>query len=382
MKNFMKLFLLVGLMVIVHQNGVRIGRTLEEKEVGAENSKCNADFRIMQEEEGDTLNEKIGGTVDEIEGRQKDTKEKREPVEYRYMSDLGGPEGFLDGENTIFWKDYYRDYKTILRKSVEYHIPICLQDSLQDYFSLRDPNEDTWFPKDIYCMFYDERTIEMTEEELEILFLQNGYELSSCKGKCRDYYVRFLQYRGKDSYYIYPEHIIMQTWNDRYIYVQEITGPMERKVMDFICVDDRENPLAIVHSSSMTRDRVSEEELSFWEFNGNFWSLVPMELEVDYTEAVLLEDLKPGKEADFNPVYYPDGIVFGASGQYDPIYLSEGKVTYKPEDGNIRYMTLGKLEEIEKNKSFQLIMVEKDLYWPAEPVGGGFVKFEIKPPTE
>lgn len=40
------------LMGIVHQNGVRIGRTLEEKEVDAENSKCNADFGIMQEAEG------------------------------------------------------------------------------------------------------------------------------------------------------------------------------------------------------------------------------------------------------------------------------------------------------------------------------------------
>ena len=107
--------------------------------------------------------------------------------------------------------------------------------------------------------------------------------------------------------------------------------------------------------------------------------MVPIELEVDYTEAVMLEVLKPGKEADFSPVYYPDGIVFRVSEQYDPIYMPEGEVTYKLEDGNIRYMILGRMEEIEKNKSFKLIMVEKSLYWPAE---GGYVKLEIKPLAE
>lgn len=172
----------------------------------------------------------------------------------------------------------------------------------------------------------------------------------------------------------------MQTWNDRHIYVQEITGPMQRKVMDFISVDDRERPWIIVYSTSMTRNYVLEDELSFWKFNGNFWSLRPMELEVDYTEAALVEETKPGKEADFSPVYYPDGIVFGVSAQYNPIYLPEGKATYKPEDGVIQYMTLGKMEEIEKNKSFKLIMVEKSLCWPVEVEN--YVKFEIKPPTE
>ncbi len=68
------------------------------------------------------------------------------------------------------------------------------------------------------------------------------------------------------------------------------------------------------------------------------------------------------------------------SAQYDPIYLPEGKATYKPEDGVIKYMTLGKMEEIEKNKSFKLIMVEKSLCWPVEVEN--YVKFEIKPPTE
>ena len=362
MKKTIMIFLLTGLLIFVYQNGAKDNKYLKEK--------------------NDKSNEKICVAADKNEETQESTKKKRQPVEYRYMRDLGGPEGFLDGENTIFWKDYYKNSKTFLRRGVEYHIPICLQDSLQEYFSIRNPNEETWFSKDIYCMFYDDRTIEMAEEELEILFLQNGYELSSCKGKCGDYHVRFLQYRKKDSYFIYPEHIIMQTWNDSYIYVQEITGPMERKVMDFISVDDREKPLIIVHSSGMTRENVSEEELSFWEFNGNFWSLVPMELEVDYMEAVLLEELKPGKEADFNPVYYPDGIVFRVSRQFNPYYMPEGEVTYKLEDGEIRYMVLGEMEEIEKNKSFKLIMVEKDLYWSVEPVKGGFVKFMIKSPKE
>lgn len=379
-KKSIMIILLAGLLIFVYQNGDRNGKPF--KEINEKNNEWNVDSVMLEETENDKPNEKVCGIAEDIEEKWNGTKGKRQPVEYRYMGDLGGPEGFLDGENTIFWKDYYKDLKTYLKKDIEYHIPICLQDSLQDYFLIGDPNEETWFPKDIYCMFYDDRTIEMTEEELEILFLQNGYELSSCRGECGGYQVKFLQYRKKDSYILYPEHIIMQTWNDQYIYVQDITGPMQRKIMDFIGVDDRDNLLIIVYSTSMTRDYVMEEELSFWEFNGNYWSLVPMELEVDYTEAVLFEELKPGKEEDFNPVYYPDGIVFRVSGQYNPYYMPEGEVTYKLEDGEIRYMTLGKLEEIEKNKSFKLIMVEKNLYWPAEPVRGGFVKFEIKPSTE
>ncbi len=294
--------------------------------------------------------------------------ETRKPVQYKYMADLLGPRGFLDEENTIFWQDFYDSYSIGLERDVEYHIPICIQDSLEDYFTLRDSNERLWHPKDIYCMFYDNRTIEMEEEELEMLFLQNGYELSICQGECKDYQVRFLQYRQKDSHLLYPERIIMQTWDDWHIYVQEITGPMQRKVMDLISVDDRENPIIIVHTTSLTRDYVSEEELSFWEFNGNFWSLVPMELEIKYTEYVLGRNPEPGNMEDLNLIRYPDGIAF--------------RTVVQPSNagGGIFYLQADQMEEIEKNRSFQFTMFQKsldviDLVVPNEM---GYIRFEIR----
>lgn len=339
MKKIVSIFLLAGLLIIEYRTGIGLNKTLLEENV-------------------------IESEMSEVQDEPEIT---RQPVEYRYMEYLG-PRGFLDGEDTIFWQDFYDSYSIGLLRGVEYHIPICIQDSLQDYFSLRNPDEMPWAPKDIYCMFYDNRTIEMEEEELEILFLQNGYELSICQGECKGYQVRFLQYRQKDSHLLYPEHIIMQTWDDWYIYVQEITGPMQRKVMDFISVDDRERPLIIVHTTSITRDYVSEEELSFWEFNGNFWSLVPVELEIEYTEYVLGREPELGKVEDLNMICYPDGIAFRPTIQFSS---SGGVIFYLKED---------QIEEIERNKSFQFTMFQKslDLIDLVVPDEMGYVKFEIK----
>lgn len=43
-------------------------------------------------------------------------------------------------------------------------------------------------------------------------------------------------------------------------------------------------------------------------------------------------------------------IVFRVSRQFSPYYMPEGEATYKLEAGEIRYMILGKMEEIEKAK--------------------------------
>ena len=349
-KRLIMALLLVGLMVVVYQNGIGIGRTFAKKEIS------------------NALNE----IDDEINEAREDSKGKRVPVGYRYLDKyaFAPDEGFKDRKNTIFWQDFNEEYESILGlpPRVRYRIAICLQDSLQDYFLLQDSDALISGPdKGIYCMFYDERTIDMKEEELEQLFFQNGYELSICKGKCGEYQVRFLQYREKDSYFLYPEHIIMQTWDDSHIYVQEITGPMPRKVMDFIGVDDRKNPLVIVHSTSRTRDYILEEELSYWEFNGNFWSLTSVDLEIEYIQNVFGEESEVGNTEDLNPIYYPDGIAFRTMVQH----TSSSKVTL--------YLKLYGMEELEKNQSFQfklvqesLALVDLDLY----PMG--WVKFKIK----
>lgn len=349
-KRFTAVLLLIGLVIVIYQNGDGNRRTLSEKEMSD----------ISKE------------TANEAKQMQEDHNGKREPVEYRYLNKyaFAPDEGFKDRENTIFWQDFNKDYESLLGlpPKVRYRIAICPQDSLQDYFSLEDSHALSSGPdKGIYCMFYDERTIDMKEEELELLFFENGYELSICKGECGAYQVRFLQYREKESYFLYPEHIIMQTWDDKYIYVQEITGPMPRKVMNFIGVDDRDEPLVIVHSTSITRDYVSEEELSFWGFNGNFWSLVPLDLKIDYTQNMLGEEPEVGNVEDLNLIYYPDGIVFKTMAQSS----FSGEVTF--------YLKLYGMEELEKNRSFQFKLVQESLALVdlhLDPMG--WVKFEIK----
>lgn len=140
---------------------------------------------------------------------------------------------------------------------------------------------------------------------------------------------------------------------------------MQRKIMGVIGVDNRPSPLLIVHSTGMTRDYVSEEELSFWEFNGNYWSLVPLDLEIEYIQDI--HGRESGKTEDLNPVYYPDGIAFRTIVQYcDP-----EKTTY--------YLRLHDMEELEKNKSFQFTLVQESLaISDLSLTPRGRVRFEIK----
>ena len=138
--------LLVGLMVVVYQNGIGIGRTFAKKEIS------------------NALNE----IDDEINEAREDSKGKRVPVGYRYLDKyaFAPDEGFKDRKNTIFWQDFNEEYESILGlpPRVRYRIAICLQDSLQDYFLLQDSDALISGPdKGIYCMFYDERTIDMKE---------------------------------------------------------------------------------------------------------------------------------------------------------------------------------------------------------------------------
>lgn len=87
---------------------------------------------------------------------------------------------------------------------------------------------------------------------------------------------------------------------------------MQRKIMEAVGAEERENPLLLVHSSCMTRECVPKEELSFWEFDGKGWLLVPLDLEMEYTRCESGKTL-PGEIEEFNPVYYKDGIAFGST---------------------------------------------------------------------
>ncbi len=48
MKKYIMIFLLAGLLIIVYQNGVRVGRDLAEKEMSVENCELNTDLEMMR----------------------------------------------------------------------------------------------------------------------------------------------------------------------------------------------------------------------------------------------------------------------------------------------------------------------------------------------
>ena len=78
----------------------------------------------------------------------------------------------------------------------------------------------------------------------------------------------------------------------------------------------------VVHSSGVSRDYVDEQELSFWEYCGTYWALVPMDLEIDTSHAHIAgENLYPDLNRDelFEVFYYRDGIAYRPSRQNDSV---------------------------------------------------------------
>lgn len=138
-----------------------------------------------------------------------------------------------------------------------------------------------------------------------------------------------------DGLSLYPSYILIQSWNNEYIYLQDITSPIPRKIRSVITLDDRQEPKMIVHSSELSPDYLSEEELSFWTYRDSYWILTSMDFKIDSSNAHSAGDMYPdlNRESLFNPVYYQDGIVYQPSIQGDGI----NSYTYR----------LGKMEEIE-----------------------------------
>ena len=105
----------------------------------------------------------------------------------------------------------------------------------------------------------------------------------------------------------------------------------------------------VVHSSGVSRDYVDEQELSFWEYCGTYWALVPMDLEIDTSHAHIAgENLYPDLNRDelFEVFYYRDGIAYRPSRQNDSVTNSYA-------------VRLGKMEVVEKNRVFRLVAVHE-----------------------
>ncbi|MDL2301954.1 hypothetical protein LJC58_06330 [Lachnospiraceae bacterium OttesenSCG-928-D06] len=253
-----------------------------------------------------------------------------------------------DSEDTIYYKNFYDDFVRGFIMYMEFW-DVNLQEEMEDYFFV---DQNTFDKMDrLVDMFFDYRTIEMDEEELKALFYDHGYEIYFHNAEIHNLHVRFVEIGEIGGLSLYPTRILMQTWDAEHIYLQDITGPLPRKIRSLLVIDDKEAPQLIVHSSGVSLEYVSEEELSFWTYRGTYWVLAPIELEIDTSHAHSAgSDLYPDMDRDtlFEATYYRDGI------------------TYRPSrqgDGQVHHTTyrLGKMQQVEKNKCFRLIAIYENV---------------------
>ena len=131
-------------------------------------------------------------------------------------------------------------------------------------------------------------------------------------------------------------------------YLQDISSPIIRKIRDLMVVDKDGVWQLIVHSFGFSKELMPEEELSFWEFTGTYWVLVPMELEID-TKYAFSENLSlyPDLDRDtvFETTFFRDGIAYRSDMQPYNRW------------GSQRAYWLGKMEVVEENKKFRLYIL-------------------------
>lgn len=277
-----------------------------------------------------------------------------------------------DPLDTIYYKDYYTCLDPPGLMDIEIPKQREVQEILEDYF-VEDGSKLTQMDY-LVDMFYDNRTIETSEEELEQLFWEHGYLISFHNAEFQDFHMRFVQITEKDGLSLYPVRILMQTWDDNFIYLQNITGPIPRKIMNLMVINDEGVWKLIVHSTGFSKEFIVEEELSFWEFIGTYWILVPMELEINtenayimrsyYTEGLM--DTSVDTDELYEAVYYRDGIAYRPSLQSHNRY--NGKLIYR----------MGIMEEVVKNRSFRLISVLDGAEGLTVEGSESYIEFRIK----
>lgn len=288
-----------------------------------------------------TLEESAGDNHVNISQEQQDEvatdKKERTPVMAQWQT---GDIDF-DYQDTVYYKTFYEGFRE--GKTMDIRYPeVNIQEDMEDYFDVNDNIVEGMYI--LADMFFDNRTIEMDEDELQQLFYSHGYYLYLHNADIDQLHIRLVEIQEIDGLTLYSSRILIQTWDDEHIYLSDITGPIPRKIRSFLTIDDKEKLQMIIHSSGFSVDYVSEEELSFWEFHGSYWVLTPMELEIDTSHAHRTGNWYGDLDRDelFPMVHYRDGIVYRSSRQGD---LNGVYDTFR----------LGKMEEIEKNKIFRLV---------------------------
>ena len=277
-----------------------------------------------------------------------------------------GETGGFQWDDTIYIKDYYDDYFIGQSVSMDFHINSDIRDDLEDYFIPEEYWIEVW--ESARSMFYDDRSIETPEDELKALFYQHGYQLDFHSVQMDELHLRFIEIRETGGLSLYPICILMQTWDDNYIYLQEITSSIRRTIRGIIAIDNKDRYQMVVHSTGLTRDYEWEEEISFWEYRDTYWALVPMDLGINTRHAHMSGDLYADLDRNtlFPCTYYRDGIAFRTSTQVDSV-------------GNRHTIRLGELEEIEKNRVFRLNGIyDRSDVGSSDRVLRGYIEFTIK----
>lgn len=335
------LFLIVFLIILVKSAGTyRVVEDIEEavtlqiQSVAQAVSAMEKIFVKAEGQESDRENEILGITDETSEWEE--LENGRLPGEMQYDE-----RRVYDPDDTIYHKTYYDDFTQGLIMGIDYYPKVSMEKELEDYF--KEGTESR--PLDyLVSMFYDNRTIEIDESELWELFVSHGYDICFHHAEFSEYELRIVEIMDRDGLSLYPVRILMQTWDNDFIYLQDITGPIPRKIRELMMVDRDGVWQMIMHSSGFSRDFVAEEELIFWEFTGTYWILVPMELEIDTRHAHNMGNSYPNLDRDelFEAIYYRDGIAFRTSMQATNKW------------GDKYAVRLGIMEEVEKNKEFVL----------------------------
>lgn len=269
-----------------------------------------------------------------------------------------------DHEDTVYYKHFYDDFAVGKIMTIDYSPHVEDREKLEDYFT---EETDIRQLDHLVSMFYDDRTIETDENELEFLFWEHGYLIDFHRVEYGNMCLRVVEITEKNGLSLYPVRILMQTWDDDFIYLQDVTSPVPRKIRDMMVVDQDGIWDLIVHSSGISREYVAEEELSFWEFTGADWVLVPMELEMDTSHAHIMGELYPDLDRDelFEIFNYRDGMAFRPSLQNCGT------------KGDRVVLRLGSMEVIRENKSFRLNAVLDVEGRTVEWGGKCYIQFDV-----
>lgn len=184
---------------IMHDNG-----ELEETEKARLEVPMPDDFEAEETMTWKEKNEKAAvvektGKDNNIADESLNTEEAngRIPVLMQYDSEIMD----YDPEDTIYYKTYYDDFVEGKIMNIDYHPHMEIREELENYFV---DDSEIFYLDYLVSMFYDDRTVETDEKELERMFWENGYILYFHSVEFQDLCLRFIEIAKREGLSLYP----------------------------------------------------------------------------------------------------------------------------------------------------------------------------------